>query len=176
MSDDDELANLLSEIESGGDEPSSNSDNESGAGDAAGEYNIEDTSALENSMISDDESTTYDESSPVTQAEVYDNLKRISELEDERQAIQEELKNRTNQLRAMLKHIDRGSILYKMLVSAIPGQDREPATVRAPKVPKAAGKSKKTAKKKAAAPAASAPTAKKKTAKKKAVKKQARRK
>ena len=55
----------------------------------------------------------------VTQAEVYDNLKRIGELEDEKRRIQEEIWERTEQLRSVVKHIDHDSILYKILESAL---------------------------------------------------------
>jgi hypothetical protein len=71
----------------------------------------------ENSMNSDDHSLATDNG--VTQAQVYDNLKRIGELEDEKKRIQEEIQDRTEQLRGVIGHIDRGSILYKMLESAL---------------------------------------------------------
>jgi hypothetical protein len=74
-------------------------------------------SATEDSMSTDDDSSAIDNG--VTQAEVYENLKRIGELEDEKRKIQEEIWNRTEQLRAVVKHIDRGSILYKILESAL---------------------------------------------------------
>jgi uncharacterized protein (UPF0335 family) len=73
--------------------------------------------AAEDSMNSDDHPTTTD--TGVTQAEVYDNLKRIGELEDEKKKIQEEIQDRTEQLRGVIEHIDSGSILYKMLESAL---------------------------------------------------------
>ena len=69
-------------------------------------------------MSSDDLSSRAADTS-VTQAEVYDNLKRIGELEDEKKRIQDEIQNRTEQLREVIEHIDRGSILYKMLESAL---------------------------------------------------------
>jgi hypothetical protein len=74
-----------------------------------------------------------DEDSPatetiVTQAQVYDNLKRIGELEDEKEKIQEEIQNRTEELREVIGHIDRGSILYKMLESALKDFSRKGAT------------------------------------------------
>ena len=68
-------------------------------------------------MSADEDSSTSDNG--VTQAEVYDNLKRIGELEDEKKRIQEEIQHRTEQLREVIGHIDRGSILYKMLESAL---------------------------------------------------------
>jgi hypothetical protein len=55
----------------------------------------------------------------VTQAQVYDNLKRIGELEDEKKRIQEEIQNRTERLREVIGQIDRDSILFKMLESAL---------------------------------------------------------
>jgi hypothetical protein len=107
------------------------------------------TEVEEYKMSDDDESVSYDGGSMVTQAEVYDNLKRIGELEDEKQKIQDELRERTEQLRSMLKHIDRGSILYKMLQSALPAPPPKAAAAANPtkkSAPKAAPK--KPAKKK----------------------------
>ena len=68
-------------------------------------------------MSTDEDSSTSDNG--VTQAEVYDNLKRIGELEDEKKRIQEEIWKRTEQLRTVVRHIDRSSILYKILESAL---------------------------------------------------------
>ena len=68
-------------------------------------------------MSSDGLSSATDNS--ITQAQVYDNLKRIGELEDEKKRIQEEIRDRTEQLREVIGHIDRGSILYKILESAL---------------------------------------------------------
>jgi hypothetical protein len=73
--------------------------------------------AAEDSMSTDDLSSATDNS--ITQAQVYDNLKRIGELEDEKKRIQDEIQTRTEQLREVIGHIDRGSILYKMLESAL---------------------------------------------------------
>src|SRR5437899_534955 len=73
--------------------------------------------AEEHSMSSDDDSSAI--GNGITQAEVYENLKRIGELEDEKRKIQDELRERTEQLRAVIRHIDRGSILHKMLQSAL---------------------------------------------------------
>ena len=68
-------------------------------------------------MSSDDLSSATDNN--ITQAQVYDNLKRIGELEDEKKRIQDEIQDRTEQLREVVGHIDRSSILYKMLESAL---------------------------------------------------------
>ena len=85
-------------------------------------------------MSSDDLSSATDNS--VTQAQVYDNLKRIGELEDEKKKIQEEIRDRTEQLREVIGHIDRGSILYKMLESAL--RDFSPKDVASSRGKKAA--------------------------------------
>jgi hypothetical protein len=68
-------------------------------------------------MSTDEDSSAIDNG--VTQAEVYENLKRIGELEDEKKRIQEEIWKRTEQLREVIGHIDRSSILYKILESAL---------------------------------------------------------
>ena len=149
MSDEDDVDDLLNEIKSDdGDASSDSADDDSDIDQSDFDDSNHDTVPEENAMSSDDDAMADDEGSTITQAEVYDNLKRIGELEDEKQTIQEELRRRTDQLRAMLKHIDRNSILYKMLQSALPA----PA-------PRAASSSPK----KSAAPK----TAPKKTAKKK---------
>ena len=97
---------------------------------------------VEDSMSSDDDLSTSD---GVTQAEVYDNLKRIGELEDEKSRIQEEIWDRTEQLRSVVKRIDQNSILYKILESALSasaprgassGGGKTAASKGAPKAPK----------------------------------------
>ena len=87
-------------------------------------------------MSTDDDSSAIDNG--VTQAEVYENLKRIGELEDEKKRIQEEIWKRTEQLRAVVGHIDRSSILYKILESAL--SDFTPKGVTASGGKKAASK------------------------------------
>jgi hypothetical protein len=110
-------------------------------------------STVEDSMSTDDDSSTTDNG--VTQAEVYDNLKRIGELEDEKRRIQEEIWNRTEQLRGVVKHIDQSSILYKILESALSNSPPKGGT----------SSGRKTASSKAAAKAP-AKTLKKKTRRK----------
>jgi hypothetical protein len=68
-------------------------------------------------MSTDEDSSAVDNG--VTQADVYENLKRIGELEDEKKRIQEEIWKRTEQLGEVVGHIDRSSILYKILESAL---------------------------------------------------------
>src|SRR3954468_8319971 len=79
----------------------------------------------EDPMGSGDHSSATDNGVP--QAEVYDNLKRIGELEDEKKKIQEEIQNRTEELREVIGHIDHDSILFKMLQSAL--RDSSPKVV-----------------------------------------------
>jgi hypothetical protein len=151
VSDEDDVDDLLSALKSDDDESAgaerSDSDDDSDMDNSDQEDSSSVTDAEENMMSDDDDSMGGD--GGITQAEVYDNLKRIGELEDEKQKIQDELRERTEQLRSMLKHIDRGSILYKMLQSALPGPAPKAAAAANPtkkSAPKAAAK--KTAKKK----------------------------
>ncbi len=54
-----------------------------------------------------------------TQAELYESLRRIGELEDQKQSVQAEIDRRTNELRQALEHIDPDSLLFKMLDTAL---------------------------------------------------------
>ncbi len=144
MSDDADLDELLSGIGSGADDQS---DEAGGGDDDADADTVSSEDSYEDQVPAEEETmTSDDEGEPITQAEVYENLKRIGELEDEKQKIQDELRERTEQLRAVLKHIDRNSILYKMLQSALPAPPPrassanvtkkaapKPATKKAPK-------------------------------------------
>jgi hypothetical protein len=118
MNDEDEPADVSDEIAASDDMPDFSYET-----DAEADFAQPDVSenneilTAEESMSSDDDSSAI--GNDVTQAEVYDNLKRIGELEDEKKRIQEEIENRTEQLREVIGHIDRGSILYKMLESAL---------------------------------------------------------
>jgi hypothetical protein len=144
MSDEDELANVLDEIESSDD--SDILDNDADAEIAKPDESQNDRiPAEEDSMSSDDDTSAIDNG--VTQAEVYENLKRIGELEDEKRKIQEELRERTEQLRAVVRHIDRGSILYKMLQSALADSAPKAVAANAEKKATAKGAAKATAKK-----------------------------
>ncbi|MFK7819890.1 MAG: hypothetical protein AB8G99_14305 [Planctomycetaceae bacterium] len=60
-----------------------------------------------------------EEDNAPSQVEVYEDLKRIGELEDQKQKIQAEIDEKTNGLRSALKHIDKGSLLYSMLSAAL---------------------------------------------------------
>ena len=61
-----------------------------------------------------------------TQAELYDDLRRIGELEDQKQQIQTEIAERTERLRNAIGHLEPTSLLHQMLTSAL-------APKRAPK-------------------------------------------
>jgi hypothetical protein len=152
VSDEDDVDDLSNEIKSDDDDSAdaerSDSDDDSDMERSDIEESSSYSDAEENTMSDDDDSMSDDGGSMITQAEVYDNLKRIGELEDEKQKIQDELRERTEQLRAMLKHIDRGSILYKMLQSALPAPAPKAAAAANPTKKSAPKGPKKTAKKK----------------------------
>src|SRR5215218_2678553 len=104
MSDEDEVAEDFNDGESS--DVSDSSDNDADGESAQTEVSENDQMpAEEDSMSSDDDMSATDNG--ITQAEVYENLKRIGELEDEKRTIQEELRKRTEQLRAVVRHIDR---------------------------------------------------------------------
>ena len=87
------------------------------------------------------------ESTP-TQSQVYENLKRIGELEDKKKSIQAEIEKRTEELRSSVEYVDQSSLLYKMLTSALaaPGNSSRSAKSAAPKPkPKRKAKPKKKA-------------------------------
>ena len=54
-----------------------------------------------------------------TQAEIYDSLRRIGELEDQKKSIQDEIETRTEQLREAVKHVTEDSLLHKILSSTL---------------------------------------------------------
>ena len=136
MGDKEDLANTSDEIISSDDLPDNPYDSADSEIAKPEVSESDEISAAEDSMSTDDDSSAIDNG--VTQAEVYDNLKRIGELEDEKRRIQEEIWNRTEQLRAVVRHIDRGSILYKILESAL--SDFTPKGVTSSSGKKAASK------------------------------------
>ncbi len=84
--------------------------------------------------------TEEDQPAP-TQAQLYDDLRRIGQLEDQKHAIQTEIEERTDRLRSAMKHLDQTSLLYQMLSAAL-------APPSAPaKPPRRAAKKTATAKK-----------------------------
>jgi hypothetical protein len=135
MSDEDEIADVSEEINEStvrGSASGTDADTDIDQPEVLPEIN--EIPVAEDSMSDDDFSSATDDG--VTQAEVYDNLKRIGELEDEKKRIQAEIEERTGQLRGVIQHIDRGSILYKMLESAL--QDFSPKAASASSGKKAA--------------------------------------
>jgi hypothetical protein len=72
-------------------------------------------------MMTDDD--ILEASSPdadgFSQAELYQDLRRIGELEDQKHEIQEEINQRTNRLQNAIPHLDKGSLLFKMLSSTL---------------------------------------------------------
>ncbi len=60
------------------------------------------------------------EKSPVlTQAQLYDDLRRIGQLEDQKHAIQVEINQKTERLRAAIPHLEKDSLLCQMLSAAL---------------------------------------------------------
>ena len=88
MGDGDGLANASDEIASSDQLPDTADDNVD-AEAAKLEVSETEIPATEDSMSTEDDSSAIENG--VTQAEVYDNLKRIGELEDEKRSIQEEI-------------------------------------------------------------------------------------
>ena len=60
------------------------------------------------------------ESAPApTQSQLYDDLRRIGQLEDEKLTIQKEIDERTERLRNAIPTLDKDSLLYQMLTSCL---------------------------------------------------------
>lgn len=81
--------------------------------------------SAERIMSEDDklEETTTDSqettAGPPTQAQLYDDLRRIGQLEDEKLAIQKEIDERTERLRKAIPSLDSDSLLCQMLTSCL---------------------------------------------------------
>lgn len=65
------------------------------------------------------ENAEASEASPPTQAQLYDDLRRIGQLEDQKFAIQQEIEERTERLRRAIPSLDSASLLYQMLTSCL---------------------------------------------------------
>jgi hypothetical protein len=78
--------------------------------------------------------------SPPTQAQLYDDLRRIGQLEDQKHAIQTEIDQRTERLRQAVPLLDASSLLYQILSS----------TIKSPAKSKPANATRRAAKKKTA--------------------------
>ena len=81
-----------------------------------------------------------------TQAQLYDDLRRIGQLEDQKHAIQTEIEERTDRLRSAMKHLDQTSLLYQMLSAAL-APPSAPAKSAPANPPRRAAKKTATAKK-----------------------------
>ena len=98
--------------------------------------------ANENETGESDAESAIDTTPPIkpTQAQLYDDLRRIGQLEDQKLAIQQEIDVRTERLRNAIPHLDDDSLLCKMLTSSL----------AKPAAPKRKAKRKTTARKKPA--------------------------
>lgn len=62
-----------------------------------------------------------------SQAKLYDDLRRIGELEDEKTKIQTEIDAKTEILRSALGKIDENSLLHQVLTAALAPKQSAPA-------------------------------------------------
>ena len=84
-----------------------------------------------------------DEPTAPTQAQLYDDLRRIGQLEDQKHSIQQEIDERTERLRNAIPHLDPSSLLHRMLVSSLKPVAKKPAPKKkAPRKKSAQRKSK----------------------------------
>lgn len=63
--------------------------------------------------------TTSDTPAAPTQVELYDDLRRIGELEDQKRTIQGEIDEKTEKLRTALNDVDPASLLHQVLSAAL---------------------------------------------------------
>lgn len=103
-----------------------------------------------------------------TQAQIYDNLRRIGELEDKKQAIQNEIDSRTVKLGTAINHVAPDSLLYKMLSSAL--AKAKPVTAKESRTPTPTGSRKTSSTKRARKKGVTRKATKKKQAKTRAKK------
>lgn len=59
---------------------------------------------------------------PASQEQLYDDLRRIGQLEDQKREIQREIDNLTKRLQDAIPGLDRESLLYQLLTKAMPAQ------------------------------------------------------
>ncbi|MDG2384224.1 MAG: hypothetical protein P8N76_21315 [Pirellulaceae bacterium] len=69
--------------------------------------------------MSENSTAINNEPDPPTQAELYDDLRRIGELEDEKQQIQAEIDVKTQKLQAAVSTLDPQSLLCRMLKAVL---------------------------------------------------------
>ena len=70
-------------------------------------------------MSDTQETPEVNEPTPPTQAQLYDDLRRIGQLEDQKHAIQAEIDERTARLRNAIPTLDPESLLHKMLSASM---------------------------------------------------------
>ncbi len=69
--------------------------------------------------MNDETSNATPEPAAPTQVELADDLRRIAELEDQKAAIQAEIDDKTNKLRAAIENVDGTSLLHQVLTAAL---------------------------------------------------------
>lgn len=71
-----------------------------------------------------------------TQAQLYDDLRRIGQLEDQKLAIQNEIDERTDRLREAIPQLDEDSLLYRILSATLksaPENEQQTKKKRSPR-------------------------------------------
>ena len=97
--------------------------------------------------MTSEEGTDPGQSGAPTQAELYEDLKRIGELEDQKRTIQEEIDERTERLKAAIPQLEKDSLLYQMLSKSFAVPASNSRTKKVAKSTKSAPKKKATRKK-----------------------------
>lgn len=98
-------------------------------------------------MVESNEQHCNGEGQP-SQAELYDHLRVIGELEDQKQQIQANIDDRTKKLQDAIPQLDQNSLLYSMLTAALaPKASAPPASPKTVASKSAAPKKKATKKK-----------------------------
>lgn len=82
------------------------------------------------------------------QVDLYEKLRRIGELEDEKQRIQAEIDGLMDTLKSSMQHVDPTSLLYRVLAAALGVKDEKPVPARVAESRRVA---RRTARKKATA-------------------------
>ncbi len=90
--------------------------------------------------------TVSDQPPAVTQAQLYDDLRRIGELEDQKHAIQTEIEEKTERLRLALPQLDNDSLLGQMLSAALQPTSKSQNRTASGRSPKKKKETKKKAK------------------------------
>ena len=70
-------------------------------------------------MADDQQSNAPESDTPPSQAELYEDLRRIGELEDEKSNIQAEINKLTERLTNAIPHLEKSSLLHQMLSATL---------------------------------------------------------